>query len=323
MLNVTSVPLIVTPVPDAAQAKFCDTLDIDHETQMLYAGDNWAGGIDVFDISTAEPKYIRTIRMQGRIFGVAVAKNVDKVFVGMSGSTVGVIDLNAQSPTANTVVAQIPTGGVGHADLLDYDPLHKKLFVANRSDGFMVSVDATSDTVVGRVKGLGTGLEQPRFNPHDGMVYLTDNKENVLYQIDPATDTLVKTFEIADACYPNGMAIDPSTNQALLACSNRDLPHTVIWDFNEQQIAAVIEDCGCGDGATYEPTIDRFLFAASGFTGGPVMGVFGGDPVRFLTNVPTAKGASWVAFDRAYGRVFAPAVENGKPVLISFRMPQV
>jgi DNA-binding beta-propeller fold protein YncE len=319
---IKSTPLSLTALPEAAGAKFCDTLDIDHEQHLLYAGDNWSGGVDVFDIDKPKPKYVQTIGIRGRLYGVAVASNVDKVFVGVSGSIVAVIDIRRDSDKANTLVAQVHTGGTGHVDLLDYDPIHRKLYAANRLDGFMTSIDATTHAVVGRVDGLGRGLEQPRFNPTDGMVYLTDNVENVLYQIDPMACKLVATFEIADACYPNGLAINPETNQALLACSNRARPHTVIWDLNAQAIASIIEESGCGDGAIYDSTIDRFFFAAAAFTGGPVMGMFGGTPVRFLTNVLTARGASWVAYDRINELVYAPAIENGRPALLSFPLPR-
>lgn len=321
--SVTSAPLSLTTLPDAAGVKFCDTLDIDHERHLLYAGDNWSGGVDVFDIAAPKPEYIKTITIRGKIYGVTVARNVDKLFVGVSGSVVAVIDVTEGSDKSNTVVVQIDTGGTGHSDLLDYDPIHKRLYAANRLDGFMTVIDATTNLIVGRVDGLGRGLEQPRFNPKDGMVYLTDNKENVLYQIDPTACKLIARFEIADACYPNGMAINPATNQALLACGNPDRPHTVIWDLNAQAIDSIIEESGCGDGAIYDSTIDRFFFAAPGYVGGPVMGIFGGNPVRFLTNVVTATGASWVAYDRRNELVYAPAIENGKPALISFPMPRL
>jgi hypothetical protein len=318
----TRLPLTRAVLPDSAVgAKFCDTLDIDQATHRLYAGDNWSGGVDVFDITTPKAVYLETIRIRGNIFGIAVAKNVNKLFVGLAAS-VAVVDIDAASAQLNTVIARIDTGGRGSADLLDYDAVHRKLYVANRNDGFLTAIDAVANTVVKRIDGLGGGLEQPRFNPADGMVYLAGNSDNVLYQIDPVKDELVATFPIGDACNPNGLAINPDTNQALLACSNRERPHTVIWDLAAQQIASVIEESGCGDGAIYDATIDRFFFAASGFTGGPVMGIFGGNPVQFLTNVPTERGASWVAYDQANGLVYAPAILDGKPALISFPLPK-
>jgi DNA-binding beta-propeller fold protein YncE len=174
---------------------------------------------------------------------------------------------------------------------------------------------------VARIEGLGRGLEQPCFNPTDGMLYLTDDIDNVLYQIDPERDVLVATFEIADACYPNGMAINPETNQAILACHNPEDPHTVIWDLNTQSIASVVSDCGAGDGVIYSSAVDRFFFGADGSTGGPVTGIFGGNPVRFLGNVATGRGASWVAFDETHNLVYVPTYSAGKPALMSFPLP--
>jgi YVTN family beta-propeller protein len=318
----TAAPISSFVMPDGAVgAKFTDTLDIDQEAHLLYMGDNWSGGVDVFDISTSEPRLLQTIRMWGNVFGVCVAKNVNKLFAGLSGSIVAVVDVDPAAPKPNTVVARIDTGGRGSADLLDYDPVHRKLYVANRNDGFLTAIDAVTNEVVKRIDGLGKALEQPRFNPTDGMVYLAGNGDNVLYQVDPVRDELVQTFDIGDACNPNGMAINPKTNQALLACSNRARPHTVIWDLNSQSIASVIEESGCGDGAIYSAAVDRFFFAASGFSSGPVMGVFGENPVRFLTNVPTERSSSWVAFDETHRVVYAPGIRDGKPALLSFPLP--
>lgn len=321
--HTTEAPISAFVMPDGAVgAKFTDTLDIDQDAHRLYMGDNWSGGVDIFDISTTEPVLLQTVRMWGNVFGVCVAKNVNKVFAGLSGSIVAVVDINPAAARPNAVIARIDTGGRGSADLLDYDPVHRKVYAANRNDGFLTAIDAVTNEVVKRIDGLGKALEQPRFNRADGMVYLAGNGDNVLHQVDPVQDVLVNTFDIGDACSPNGMAINPETNQALLACSNRQRPHTVIWDLNTQSIASVIEESGCGDGAIYSAAVDRFFFAASGFGGGPVMGVFGENPVRFITNVPTERGSSWVAFDETNRMVYAPAVRNGKPALMKFPLPE-
>src|ERR1700730_10222539 len=264
------------------QTKFTDTIDIDQEAHRLYMVDNWSRGIDVFDISSATPVYLKTVKSMSMrpavFFGLCVAKNVNKVFVAHGTSLVSVIDIDPDSATFETVVATLSTGGRMLADLIDFAPAHRKVYVGNRDEGFVTSIDARSNEVVKRIGGLGRALEQPRFNSADGMVYIVSNLDNLLHQIDPITDQLVNTFEIGDKCNPNGLAINPATNQALMACDNDERPHTIIWDLNAQKLASVIADCGCGDGAIYDPVADRFFFAASGFPSGPVIGIFGGNP---------------------------------------------
>jgi DNA-binding beta-propeller fold protein YncE len=320
----TDVPLNVVKLPDAAHgAKFSDTLEIDQEAHRLYAGDNWSGGVDIFDVSTPEARYLKTVRMRGNLFGICVAKNVNKVFVGLSGSTVAVIDILPESPSFEDVVARISTGGTGNADLIDYAAELKKIYIANRNEGFMAVIDAVNNVLIKKIEGLGGGLEQPRFNPADGMVYLAGNTDDVVYQIDAATDELVATYPLNEDCHPNGMAINPASGEALLACANRQRPHTLIFDLKAKQIASVIAESGSGDGAVYDPVADRFFFAASGFSAGPVLGIFGGSPVRWLANVPTGAFASWVAFDQTNRLLYTPTIREGKPALLSFPLPSV
>lgn len=45
----------------------------------------------------------------------------------------------------------------------------------------MAVVDAVNNVLLKKIEGLGGGLEQPRFNPSDGMVYLAGNTDDVLY----------------------------------------------------------------------------------------------------------------------------------------------
>src|SRR5258706_586787 len=309
----------------AGRTKFTDTIDIDQEAHRLYMVDNWTFGIDTFDISSPVPSYLKTIRSTAfrppAFFGLCVAKNVGKVFVAHGTSLVSVIDIEPASATADTVIATVSTGGRKLADLIDYVPPLRKVYVANRDEGFMTAIDATTNRVTKKIGGLGGALEQPRFNSRDGMVYLVSNSDNVIHQIDPRTDRLVTTFDIGDECNPNGLAINPSTNQALLGCDYQERPRTIIWDLDERRIASVIDDCGCGDGAIYDPVVDRFFFAASGFPAGPVIGIFGGDPVVHQINVPTQAGASWVAFDQTHRIVYAPAIQDGRPALIGFPLP--
>jgi DNA-binding beta-propeller fold protein YncE len=82
-------------------------------------------------------RYLRTVDVGSGPNGVSVAKNVNEVFAGLNNSDVVAIDIDPSSPTANTVVARVNTGGKNRADEMDYDPKDKKLCVANSDDGIV------------------------------------------------------------------------------------------------------------------------------------------------------------------------------------------
>ena len=77
--------------------------------------------------------------------------------------------------------------------------MHKKLYAANnRGEAFVSVIGATKNEIIKKIDSLGGGLEQPRYNLIDGMMYLTGADENVLYQFDPVKDVLVaKEDELA------------------------------------------------------------------------------------------------------------------------------
>ena len=67
----------------------------------------------------------------------------------------------------------------------------------------------------------------------------------------------------------------------------------------------------------FEDEADRFFFAASNFNRGALMAVFSGNPVKFITAIPTAVGSHAVAYDETdlgsdpVEIVLGPAVDEG------------
>ena len=294
--QVTLNKIVIPPIQGKTAS--IDIMEIDQDAHLLYVTDRTDSGVDVFDVSTSTAKYVRTIDMGSGPNGVSVAKNVNEVFVALNNSDVVAIDINPSSATANTVIARVNTGGKMRADEMDYDPKDKKLYVANSDDGIVSVIDATTNQIIKKFEDMGEALEQPRYNAGDGMMYLTGSGKNVLFQFDPTTDTLVTTFDVVDKCNPNGLGINPKTNQALLGCSNKSQPqHAVSWDLKAGKVINTFEQVGAGDAVFYSAKADRFFFGASNFFRGGQMGIFGNTPIQFLTNVPTAVGSHGVAYD--------------------------
>jgi YVTN family beta-propeller protein len=219
-------------------------------------------------------------------------------------------------------VARVNTGGKARADEMDYDPKDKKLYVANSDDGIVSVIDGTTNQIIKKFTDMGDALEQPRYNSGDGMMYMTGSGQNVLFKFDPTNDTLVAKIDVVDKCNPNGLGINPKTNQAVLGCSNRAQPqHAVSFDLAAGKVVDTFQQAGAGDAVFYSAKADRFFYGASNFFRGGQMAIFGGTPIKFLTNVPTAVGAHGVAFDETNNVVYTQDQLPNEGALYSFALP--
>src|SRR5581483_3939381 len=130
--DTTTVALTKVAIPPiAGKTLSADTLDVDQAAHVLYATDRTAGGIDVFDVSTPSAKYLTTIKTPAESHGITVAKDINRLFAGQPGSKLAIIDIDPKSPTVNTVIATVDTGGKLRADELAYDPKDKKVYISN------------------------------------------------------------------------------------------------------------------------------------------------------------------------------------------------
>ena len=299
-----------------------DIIDIDQAAHLMYVGDRITQGVDIFDISTPSARYLQTVPT-GPANGVSVAKNVNKVFAGTNDSSVAIIDIDPASSTRNTVIAKLSTGGKKRADEMDYDPREKKLYAANSDDGIVSVVDAVHNTIIKTFTDMGEGLEQPRYNPGDGMMYMTSSAQNAVFQFDPRNDVLVKKDDVGIPCNPNGLAINPATNQALLGCSNEEQPMAVLWDVKAHGVITTFSQAGAGDMAFYYPKEDLYLFAAASFPPGAVLAIFGGSPVHWIVNIPTAVGSHALAFDETNHVIYTLDQRPNSAGLMVFWLPAI
>jgi DNA-binding beta-propeller fold protein YncE len=319
-----ALPLPNVEIPPAkGKTGSFDIMEVDQGVHLMYVADRTTAGVDIFDISTPSAKYLQTIPTGSPPNGVSLAKNVNKIFAGTNDSNVVVIDINPASSTRNTVVARMSSGGKKRVDEMDYDPKDKKLYAANSDDGLVTAVDAVKNTIIKQFKDLGEGLEQPRYNPADGMMYMTSSDQNAVFQFDPVKDVLVKKYDVGADCNPNGLAINPKTNQALLGCSNKKTPMTVLWDLKTHAVITKFDQAGAGDMALYDSKTNLWFFAASNFPKGAVLAVFGGSPVRWLGNLPTAVGSHIVAYDQTNRVIYTGNQQPNSAGLMAFWLPEI
>ena len=316
------LPNVAIPPIQGKTGSF-DIMEVDQAAHLLYVADRTTQGVDVFDISTPAARYVKTIPAGTGTNGVSVAKNVNKLFVTTNDSRVLIIDANSSSPTYQTVIASLSTGGKKRTDELDYDPRDRKIYVANSDDGIVAAIDAVGNRIIKRWDDMGEGLEQPRYDAGNGMMYMTSSDQNAVFQFDPVHDVRVKKFDVGAACKPNGLGINPKTNQALLGCSNKKSPMTVLWDLNAGKVLQTFTQVGAGDMIFYSPKTDLFFFAASNYPPAPVTAVFTASNVHWVANIPTFRGSHAVAFDETNNVLYTINQTPNQAGLLAFWLQSI
>lgn len=311
------LPDVVIPPVQGKTGSF-DIMEIDQEAHLMYVGDRASNGVDVFDVSHPAAKYLQTIPAGNGVNGVLIAKDLNKLFASTNDSRVLIIDL-----TRRTVLADLKTGGKGRTDEMGYAPTVKKLYAVNDKDRFVSVIDAVRNSIIKKIENLPEGMELPSYNPVDQMIYLTVSDDNLVLQIDPVKDVVAQKWSLSVPCQPHGFAINPQTNQALLGCGNAKAPMTVLWDVKAGKVITTFNQIGAGDMLIYSPKENLFFFAAGNFPPGAGIGVFSGSPVRWIANIPTARGSHSVTYDETNHVIYTGNQQEKMGGLMAFWLPTV
>jgi hypothetical protein len=287
-----------TPVPTiSGQAGNFDNIEIDQGNHRLYVADRTDQGVDVFDISGPRAKFLKTITLSSPPNGLAIAADY-RLYAGTSGGSVAVIDIYKGSPSLHTVVAELKTGGKS-VDLLDFNGSKHMLLASNGAEGSITSIDTTTNEIRDTFK-VGSALEQPRFNQGDGLVYVTSPDADALIQIDPADGSIKNKFALG-GCNPTGLAINPRSNAAVIACRT----YVVSMDLKTSKTEKFTRVAG-GDIVNYNAKLDRFFVASPHKTHASVIGVFGGNPIAYIASIAAPGRGNSAALDETNDVIYSP-----------------
>ncbi|MDE1963692.1 MAG: cytochrome C nitrite reductase [Xanthomonadaceae bacterium] len=268
----------------------------------------------------------RTDRFAGRALGFSsggpngvVAVGDGEFWAGDGGSKLRVVDAHTRR-----IVATISTGGKKRVDEVAYDPREQVVIAANNDDDppFVTFVStAPGHRIVGKLSfpQATDGLEQPVWNPVDGMVYLSipvlnhRKADGGIAVIDPRTQRLMDTIHVSQ-CMPAGLALGPN-DQLLVGCSDDAVaegfaPRSLILDLGERKLVTEIRQVGGSDEVWYDSSSGRYYLAAVANPHGPVLGVVDARKDTWLVNLPTGARAHSVAADASSGKVFVPVAAN-------------
>lgn len=288
------------------------------EPQHFYGfSDRTNHAVDFIDASTN--------RFVGRVGGFShgpnglVAVGNDQFWAGDGDSRLRVIDIPSRK-----IVATIDTGGKQRIDEVAYDPKDQLVIAANPGDNppFVTFVSTKPGH---RIEGklplpqATDGLEQPLWNPADGLVYLSipvlhhHKKDGGIAVIDPRTHLLVDMIGVHE-CMPAGIAVGPN-DQVLVGCSDDAVAagypaHSLIVDLRMRKVVATIKQVGGSDQVWYDRGSSRYYLAAVANPPSPVLGVVDAKRDAWVDNVKTGEDAHSVAADSRSGEIFVPVAAN-------------
>jgi DNA-binding beta-propeller fold protein YncE len=292
------------------------------EAHRLYGlADRSNHAVDLVDVDSD--------RFAGRVAGFAsggpnglIAVGNDQFWAGGGNSRLHVIDLRSRK-----IIATIDTGGSKRVDLLGYDPRDHLVLAVNNDDTppFVSFVSTAGDhRIVGKLRlpQATDGLEQPVWNPADGLVYLSipvlDRRQadGGIAVIDPKARRVVDMIHVR-RCMPAGLAIGPD-NHMLVGCGDDAIaagfaPRSLVVDLQTRKVVKEFEQVGGSDEVWYDERSGKYLLAAVANRGDPVLGIIDAHSNAWLYNVSTGSGAHSLAADSRTGKVFVPIAANQTP----------
>jgi hypothetical protein len=113
-----------------------------------------------------------------------------------------------------------------------------------------------------------------------------------------------------------GLAINPTSNQALMFCK------TFVMSLNlttakSEKFAQVLG----GDIVNYDAKVDQFFVGSPHITRPSVVGIFGGNPIAYYSSVSTDAHGNSAAYDETNNVVYTPNLLPDKAGVSSFRLP--
>ncbi|KAF8852926.1 YVTN repeat-like/Quino protein amine dehydrogenase [Acephala macrosclerotiorum] len=193
----------------------------------------------------------------------------NELYVGDGDGTVKVVDLSS-----NTVVDTIPLNISKRADEMTYDANNKLAIVTGPDDdiAILAFISVTDRKLIHKISfdNATNGIEQPAWNPADGLVYVSvpESIVNTGGEIDVIETTNFTTTRIipVDECSSHGIVFGP-TNQLLLGCSQDailadSVGHTLVIDVTSGKTIETTNGIGGADEVAYNPTLNYYYVAA-------------------------------------------------------------
>lgn len=257
--------------------------------------------------------------------GMVVVPDRNELYSGDGNSVVHVISLENY-----TIVANVSTGGQKRADEMAYSQKNGIVMVTNPADTppYVTLIDVVNRTVAGKIVFPDAqSLEQPAYNPIDGLFYVSVPSSNTypggaIATVNVSNMSVVNTFPLPP-CNPAGIAFGPQ-DHIFVGCSQDQITTynyaaSFVVSTNGSLIANVSGISGI-DQVTYDPVLNLWYASAyqmtsdgrSDGTPAPVLGIVNASGNALVQTIVTDNvTAHSVAYDPNTGDVVVPVKAKG------------
>jgi WD40 repeat protein len=259
--------------------------------------------------------------------GLLFIPDRNELYVGDGDGSVKIVDLSK-----NAVIDTIPLGISKRADEMTYDANNKLAIVTGPDDdiAILAFISVTDRKLIHKISfdNATNGIEQPAWNPADGLVYVSvpESKVNTGGEIDVIETTNFTTTKIIPVtnCSSHGIVFGP-TNQLFLGCSQDailadSVGYTLVVDVSTGKTIETIGAIGGADEVSYNPTLNYYYVAAYQYqvngsaTGAPdpKVGIIDAATGTLLQTLKTDnRTAHSVAVDPKTNKMIIPLAEKG------------
>jgi DNA-binding beta-propeller fold protein YncE len=222
---------VVGDFPLGGSTDRLDYQSLDTPARRLYIAKMGASQLLQFDIGRNE--LLAALDGFPKVTGVLVVSELHKVYVSVPGSgfiaslevALGMIGLSSGHGVIAILdakdlheLARLP-GGV-FPDGIAYDPVVRRIFVADEFGAAIVVIDADTDRAIARLDAGGE-VGNIRYDPATSRIYAALQSRNELAVVDPATGQLIARYRLPGQ-HPHGVAIAHGASVGYVACDGDD-----------------------------------------------------------------------------------------------------
>ncbi len=274
-----------------------DYASVDAPMHRLYISN--ADRIHVINLKTN--KVVGEIDGLSGVHGAVFADALGKGFISNGRSdTVTVFNLKTLKKTGEIHV----TGK--DPDAIVYDPFSERVFTMNGRSDNITAIDAKTNKVVGTIK-LEGGPEFVVSNGK-GLMFVNLEDKSKVVEFNPKTLKIIKTWSLAPAKGPSGLAIDTKNEILFSGCHNKMM---AISNGKTGKLITTVPIGGHVDACRYDPET-HLAFSSNGEGTLTVIKEISPKKFKVIDNITTEKGLRTMALDPDTHNIYLPGMIKGK-----------